>query len=240
MSERNSDFGGFEETHSRNDSSRPGFTDFPAGHDMPMENGFGSFGGFDGGESRPKQTESFAAPSFQESVGGQGFSPPGFGPVDSYPTQSPPQTQANSSWGSGFGESFGSNTLPESPSTSIAQRSGPPPAVAFQQTSAPTYVLLPSIVMGVVSIILSMILTFGGFTPTEALYRVLSVVAWLAAGIFGVTLLGLYFNADNRRRASGFYSILGWKTAVYWGTIALLILGILWSAVEIGQWVGKL
>lgn len=100
--------------------------------------------------------------------------------------------------------------------------------------------LAPSMVMAALSLVLSATITLGSFTPTEFMFRVLSVVAWLAAGIFGITLLGLYFNEDNRRRAKGFYSVIGWKVTLYWVTVGALLVGILWSAVEIGQWVGKL
>ncbi|MDO5076845.1 hypothetical protein [Corynebacterium sp.] len=114
------------------------------------------------------------------------------------------------------------------------------PAQAVSATSAPMLALAPSMVMAALSLVLSATITLGSFTPTEFMFRVLSVVAWLAAGIFGITLLGLYFNEDNRRRAKGFYSVIGWKVTLYWVTVGALLVGILWSAVEIGQWVGKL
>lgn len=111
---------------------------------------------------------------------------------------------------------------------------------SFKATSAPVQALIPSLVLGIVSVIISMVLTFGSHTPTDNAFKVLSTTAWLAAGLLGVSLLGLYFNADNKQRASGFYSIIGWKKALYWTTVSLLFVGIVWSAIEIGQWVGKL
>lgn len=114
------------------------------------------------------------------------------------------------------------------------------PALPIRSTSAPLQALIPSMVMALVSLVLSATITFGDFTPTEFFFRVFSVTAWAAAGVFGVTMLGLFFNADNRKRAEGFYSVLGWKSAVYWATVGGLLLGIVWSAIEIGQWVGKL
>lgn len=67
------------------------------------------------------------------------------------------------------------------------------PALPIRSTSAPLQALIPSMVMALVSLVLSATITFGDFTPTEFFFRVFSVTAWAAAGVFGVTMLGAVF-----------------------------------------------
>ncbi|MBI9001747.1 hypothetical protein M0E87_00810 [Corynebacterium sp. CCM 9185] len=100
--------------------------------------------------------------------------------------------------------------------------------------------LVPSLILAVASLGLSGVITFSSIAPTDFSYRTMSLVAWAAAGIVGVTAMSFYFIADTKRRALGFYQIVGWKQAMYFVTMALLFVAVVWSAVEIGLWVGKL
>ncbi|WP_084563050.1 hypothetical protein [Corynebacterium aquilae] len=106
--------------------------------------------------------------------------------------------------------------------------------------SAPVHLLLPSLILGIAAIVTCAYLDFGPHTATDQAYKTFSTIAWFVSGIIGVSLVGVYFIADNRRRAESFYSYIGWKTALYWLTCAALTGGVLWSAIDIAQWVGKL
>ncbi|PRQ10577.1 hypothetical protein C1Y63_10715 [Corynebacterium sp. 13CS0277] len=106
--------------------------------------------------------------------------------------------------------------------------------------SAPAHLLLPSLVLGVAAMAVCAYLDFGSHTATDQAYKTFSVIAWFMAGILGVGLVGVYFIADTRRRAESFYSFIGWKTALYWVTCAVITGGVIWSAIDIAHWVGKL
>lgn len=110
----------------------------------------------------------------------------------------------------------------------------------LSKNSAPVLNLVPSLILAVVSVLLSGFLTLGAITPTDGLYRVLSSVAWAAAGLLGITSMSFFFIADTKRRAQGLYLVISWKQLMYYATVALLLIAVVWSAVEIGLWVGKL
>lgn len=106
--------------------------------------------------------------------------------------------------------------------------------------SAPVHCLVPSLVLGLVGVVLNAVLTFGSSVATDTNFFVMAGLGWLLAGIAGVTLLGWYFTTDNKRRAAGFYTEIGWKKAVYYATMVVLVIAVVWSAVDIALWVGKL
>ena len=106
--------------------------------------------------------------------------------------------------------------------------------------SAPVHLLLPSLVLGIAAMSICAYLDFGPHTATDQAYKTFSVIAWFIAGIIGVGLVGVYFIADTHRRAESFYSFIGWKTALYWCTCAVITGGVIWSAIDIAHWVGKL
>ena len=177
------------------------------------------------------------------SDGGQYF--PGESGPPSWGAESQPRDYSGSvpPYGSGYGDGSshsgygvpGSSDFDESNPVPVA---GPSSAIA--DNSAPVVNLVPSLVLAVISLFLSGFITFSSVGPTDSPYRMVSLVAWAAAGVVGITAMSFYFMADTKRRALGFYQIVSWKQAVYFVTVALLFVAVVWSAVEIGLWVGKL
>lgn len=145
----------------------------------------------------------------------------------------------NSDWGVPHYPSDDVNTAVESDNF---DSSSPAPSSSggLSENSAPVLNLVPSLVLAIVSVLLSGFLTFSSITPTDGLYRILSLTAWGAAGLIGITAMSLFFLADTKRRAQGFYQVVSWKQMMYYATTALLFIAVVWSAIEIGLWVGKL
>ncbi|QGU05582.1 hypothetical protein [Corynebacterium comes] len=106
-------------------------------------------------------------------------------------------------------------------------------------TSQPVLHLLPSLVAGVIGLVLNGVLVFGDHVATDTAWGVIAIVAWAVAGVAGVTALGWYFTEINKRKGEGFFSTVGWKNLVAWLTYAVLLIAIMWSAFNIAQWVGK-
>lgn len=150
------------------------------------------------------------------------------------------------------GDSFGSpggnfsGPNPEPPhrpvtgATAFKPTSSSGSAGSFRAASAPVHCLIPSLVLGLIGVVLNAVITFGSATATDSIFAILAGLGWALAGIAGVTLLAWYFNTDNKRRGSGFYTEIGWKKAVYYATMAVLVIAVVWSAVDIALWVGKL
>lgn len=119
------------------------------------------------------------------------------------------------------------------PATSNAPRT-------TKATTEPVFHLAPSLLLGVVGIVLNAVITFGDHVATDTTYGVLALIAWFLAGVLGISLLGWYFLEVNKRRGAGFYIKVGWKKAAAWVTFAVLSIAVLWSAIDIALWVGKL
>ncbi|WP_231598766.1 hypothetical protein [Corynebacterium occultum] len=100
--------------------------------------------------------------------------------------------------------------------------------------------LAPSLILGLIGIILNAWLTFGSLVATDTTFGITAIVAWFLSGFLGVSCLGLYFSENNKRRASGFYSHVDWKKGIFYATVAALVIAVLWSAVDIALWAGKL
>lgn len=177
----------------------------------------------------------------QNSAGGQYF--PGDSGASEWSSEFQPQdySGAVSPYGADHGSGDSYRDYGTSGSASFQE---PVPTGAssgtISENSAPVVSLVPSLVLAVISLVLSSVITFSSMGPTDSSYRVMSLVAWAAAGVIGITAMSLYFIADTKRRALGFYQIVSWKQAVYFATVALLFVAVVWSAVEIGLWVGKL
>lgn len=123
--------------------------------------------------------------------------------------------------------------------TSSAPVMPAPGGEGFVHTAAPVVALLPSLVLGVISLGISAFLFFSSVSPTSSTYLWLSLAAWALAGVIGISLLALFRKADTRERARGVYVEEGWRVALYWGTMALLVIGVVWSAIELALWFGK-
>lgn len=133
--------------------------------------------------------------------------------------------------GTGVGDTFGPSGTGSSPLSSSPR--------VRKATSQPVLHLLPSLVAGVIGLGLNAFLVLGRPVATDDAWGYVASVAWFIAGILGVTALGWYFQEENKRKGAGFFSTVGWKKAVAWLTYAVLIGAIIWSAVNIAQWVGK-
>lgn len=106
-------------------------------------------------------------------------------------------------------------------------------------TSAPYLMLLPSLISGLFSIVICLVLILGNLTVSNGMYFPLALGAWAMAGIVGVVGLGPYFAADNAQRTAGIYQIVGWKQGLYWVTIIAVLVGVVLSAIQLGIWAGK-
>lgn len=115
----------------------------------------------------------------------------------------------------------------------------PNDTTALSTTTAPVARLVPSLVMGVISVVISLVLFFSSTTATDSSYLPLTMAAWVLAGVLGIGALGVYFKGDADARASGMFVSVGWKEALYWATIVVLGLGVLLSAIHAGLYVGK-
>ncbi|RSZ65136.1 hypothetical protein EAH68_03065 [Corynebacterium hylobatis] len=116
----------------------------------------------------------------------------------------------------------------------------PTPSRSTKASSEPVLHLLPSLLLGLVGIGLNVMLTFGGFVATDSAWALWSFLAWFLAGVLGISLLGWYFTEVNRRKGAGFFTRVGWKRVVAVLTFAVLAVAVLWSAIDIAQWAGKL
>lgn len=134
--------------------------------------------------------------------------------------------------GAGSGTSFG-------PSTGASLPTPAPTPRVRKAMSQPVLHLLPSLVAGVIGLALNGVLVFGDHVATDAAWGVIAIAAWAVAGLVGVTLLGWYFSEVNKRKGQGFYSIVGWKNIVARLTYVVLLVAVVWSAINIAQWVGK-
>ncbi|MBV7292616.1 hypothetical protein [Corynebacterium sp. TAE3-ERU16] len=177
----------------------------------------------------------------QDSDGGQYF--PGDSEASEWSSDFKPQDYSGAV--PPYGAEYGSGgSYPDYGTTGSADFGEPVPtgtsSGTISENSAPVVSLVPSLVLAVVSLILSGVITFSSMGPTDSSYRAMSLIAWAAAGVVGITAMSLYFIADTKRRALGFYQIVSWKQAVYFATVVLLFVAVVWSAVEIGLWVGKL
>lgn len=145
------------------------------------------------------------------------------------------------SFGSPGGNFSGSHPGPSpQPSPQFSGTSGSGSSTSLRSASAPVHCLVPSLVLGLLGVVLNAVITFGGSTATDTNFIIFAGLGWALAGIAGVTLLAWYFSTDNKRRAAGFYTEIGWKKAMYYATMVVLVIAVVWSAVDIALWVGKL
>lgn len=107
-------------------------------------------------------------------------------------------------------------------------------------TSAPAARLAPSLVMGALSILLSLYLFLSSAAATETRYLIIASIAWVLAGVLGIGTLGWYFTGDATARAEGNYLSVDWKNLLYWATLVVLAVSVVLSAVHIALWFGKL
>lgn len=139
----------------------------------------------------------------------------------------------------GFGQSstpaFGSPADTPPPTTPGGGGSG------FRgASSAPVERLIPSLALGVIGILLNLWLTLGSPVATDTTFGVIALIAWVLSGVVGVSCLSLYFAENNRRRATGFYSRVDWKKGIFYATVAALLIAVVWSALDVALWAGKL
>lgn len=105
--------------------------------------------------------------------------------------------------------------------------------------SAPLEWILPGLGLGLVSLGLNAWLTFGSLVATDRVFAIVAAVAWFLAGICGVLSIGKYMAEVNERKSSGFYTEIPWKRALFIITAVILLIAVVWSAVDIAQWAGK-
>lgn len=82
-------------------------------------------------------------------------------------------------------------------------------------------------------------ITFGPLVATDATFAIVAMVAWALAGVCGVLLIGKHMAEVNERKSSGFYTEIPWKRALFYLTAVILLIAVVWSAVDIAQWAGK-
>lgn len=134
---------------------------------------------------------------------------------------------------------------PATPSVTGTPPGGSAPAPGsggggFRTGSAPALLLLPSLLCGLIGLILNFVLLFGSAEATDTSFAVTAAISWALAVLLGIPLLALYFTEDNKRRGAGFYIEVDWKKVLYWSTIIALVAAVIFSAVHFALWVGKL
>ena len=81
---------------------------------------------------------------------------------------------------------------------------------------------------------------FSSLREIDTTWGVLSGIAWLLAGVLGVSALGLYFTKNTQVKAEGPYQEIGWKQGLFYATLAVLIIAGVLSAILFALWVGRL
>lgn len=99
--------------------------------------------------------------------------------------------------------------------------------------------LVPSLALAVISLVMLAIAGFGPLRSIDAQWGVLSGVAWALSGIVGVSALGLYFSKNTQARAEGLYQIVGWKQALFYVTVAALVIAVVLSSIMFALWFGR-
>ena len=197
-------------------------------------NGWGSGGGWGAPQPGSGPSSQPAAPG-----GGWGSAPSGGGWGSPSPQQAQPSQPQQPSWGqdttqslgrdSSFGNSFGGRAEPEYGDQSDE----------FTTTSAPHLMLVPSLALAVISLVMLAIAGFGPLRSIDAQWGVLSGVAWALSGIVGVSALGLYFSKNTQARAEGLYQIVGWRQALFYVTVAALVIAVVLSSIMFALWFGR-
>lgn len=197
-------------------------------------NGWGSGGGWGAPQPGSGPSSQPAAPG-----GGWGSAPSGGGWGSPSPQQAQPSQPQQPSWGqdttqslgrdSSFRNSFGGSAEPEYGDQSDE----------FTTTSAPHLMLVPSLALAVISLVMLAIAGFGPLRSIDAQWGVLSGVAWALSGIVGVSALGLYFSKNTQARAEGLYQIVGWKQALFYVTVAALVIAVVLSSIMFALWFGR-
>ena len=177
--------------------------------------------------------------------GGWGASQPGSGP-------SPQPAAPGGGWGSapsggGWGNPAPQQAQPQQPQQPQQPTWGQDTTQAdygnqsdeFSTTSAPHLMLVPSLVLALISLVMLAVASFGPLRSIDAQWGVLSGVAWALSGIVGVSALGLYFSKNTQARAEGLYEIVGWKQALFYATVAALVIAVVLSSVMFALWFGR-
>lgn len=99
--------------------------------------------------------------------------------------------------------------------------------------------LLPSLILALISLIIDAVVGFGSLRSIDTQWGVLTGVAWALSGIVGVSALGLYFTKNTEARANGLYEIVSWKQALFYATIAALVIAVVISSVMFALWFGR-
>lgn len=145
------------------------------------------------------------------------------------PQQAQPSQPQQPSWGQDTTQSFG-NSFGGSADSQPDE---------FTTTSAPHLMLVPSLALAVISLVMLAIAGFGPLRSIDAQWGVLSGVAWALSGIVGVSALGLYFSKNTQARAEGLYQIVGWKQALFYVTVAALVIAVVLSSIMFALWFGR-
>ncbi|WP_141738131.1 hypothetical protein [Corynebacterium sp. HMSC30G07] len=199
-------------------------------------NGWGSGGGWGAPQPGSGPSPQPAAPG-----GGWGSAPSGGAWGSPSPQQAQPSQPQQPSWGqdtsqslgrdSSFGNSFGGGSSAEPEYGDQSDE--------FTTTSAPHLMLVPSLALAVISLVMLAIAGFGPLRSIDAQWGVLSGVAWALSGIVGVSALGLYFSKNTQARAEGLYEIVGWKQALFYVTVAALVIAVVLSSIMFALWFGR-
>ncbi|WP_277100581.1 hypothetical protein [Corynebacterium riegelii] len=187
-------------------------------------NGWGTGGGWGAPQPGSSPSSQPAAPG-----GGWGSAPSGGGWGSPSPQQAQPSQPQQPSWGQDTTQSFG-NSFGGSADSQPDE---------FTTTSAPHLMLVPSLALAVISLVMLAIAGFGPLRSIDAQWGVLSGVAWALSGIVGVSALGLYFSKNTQARAEGLYQIVGWKQALFYVTVAALVIAVVLSSIMFALWFGR-
>ncbi|WP_311356526.1 hypothetical protein [Corynebacterium riegelii] len=207
-------------------------------------NGWGTGGGWGAPQPGSGPSSQPAAPG-----GGWGSAPSGGGWGSPSPQQAQPSQPQQPSWGQdttqslGRDSSFDRGSFGGTPSSFGSNANSQPEygdqPDEFTTTSAPHLMLVPSLALAVISLVMLAIAGFGPLRSIDAQWGVLSGVAWALSGIVGVSALGLYFSKNTQARAEGLYEIVGWKQALFYVTVAALVIAVVLSSIMFALWFGR-
>lgn len=62
------------------------------------------------------------------------------------------------------------------------------------------------------------------------------VLGWALAGPVGVAFLTLFVNRDLKARSASFYVTTKASAVVYWGAVVLVVVAVIWTAIQLADW----
>ncbi len=62
------------------------------------------------------------------------------------------------------------------------------------------------------------------------------ILGWALAGPIGVAFLTLFVNRDIKARSASLYVKTKASTVVYWGAVVVVVVAVIWTAIQLADW----